>query len=113
MVPALHFAGWQWLALALSTPVVLWGAWPFHRAALANLRHGAATMDTLISVGVLASYLWSTWAVFGDPSQHLYFEVAAVVTTFILAGASSRRGPRRSPVRRCARCWTWAPRTSR
>ncbi len=86
MVSALHFAGWQWLALALSTPVVLWGAWPFHRAAWTNLRHGAATMDTLISVGVLASYLWSTWAVFGDPSQHLYFEVAAVVTTFILAG---------------------------
>jgi Cu+-exporting ATPase len=86
MVSALHFAGWQWLALALSTPVVLWGAWPFHRAAWTSLRHGAATMDTLISVGVLASYLWSTWAVFGDPSQHLYFEVAAVVTTFIVAG---------------------------
>ncbi len=86
MVSALHFAGWQWLALALSTPVVLWGAWPFHRAAWVNLRHGAATMDTLISVGVLASYLWSTWVVFADPSQHLYFEVAAVVTTFILAG---------------------------
>jgi Cu+-exporting ATPase len=86
MVSALHFAGWQWLALALTTPVVLWGAWPFHRAAVANLRHGAATMDTLISVGVLAAYAWSTWTVFGDPSGHLYFEVAAIVTTFILAG---------------------------
>ena len=86
MVSALHFAGWQWLAFALTTPVVLWGAWPFHRAAVANLRHGAATMDTLISVGVLAAYAWSTWTVFGDPSGHLYFEVAAIVTTFILAG---------------------------
>jgi len=86
MVSALHFAGWQWLAFAMTTPVVLWGAWPFHRAAAANLRHRAATMDTLISVGVLAAYLWSTWTVFGDPSGHLYFEVAAVVTTFILAG---------------------------
>ena len=86
MVSALHFAGWQWLAFALTTPVVLWGAWPFHHAALTNLRHGAATMDTLISVGVLAAYLWSTWTVFGDPSGHLYFEVAAIVTTFILAG---------------------------
>ncbi|MBB5166181.1 cation-translocating P-type ATPase [Mycobacterium sp. AZCC_0083] len=86
MVSALHFAGWQWLVFALTTPVVLWGAWPFHRAAVANLRHGAATMDTLISVGVLAAYAWSTWTVFGDPSGHLYFEVAAIVTTFILAG---------------------------
>jgi Cu+-exporting ATPase len=90
MVTALHFAGWQWLAFAMTSPVVLWGAWPFHRAAVANLRHGAATMDTLISVGVLAAYAWSTWAVFGDAlgstRGHLYFEVAAVVTTFILAG---------------------------
>ncbi|HEV7422509.1 MAG TPA: heavy metal translocating P-type ATPase [Mycobacterium sp.] len=90
MVSALHFAGWQWLAFALTSPVVLWGAWPFHRAAWANLRHGAATMDTLISVGVLAAYAWSTWAVSGSAlglaPQHLYFEVAAVVTTFILAG---------------------------
>jgi len=90
MVPAMQFAGWQWLAFALATPVVLWGAWPFHRAAWANLRHGAATMDTLISVGVLAAYLWSTWALLGGAlgraPQHLYLEVAAVVTTFILAG---------------------------
>jgi Cu+-exporting ATPase len=90
MVSALHFAGWQWLAFAMTTPVVLWGAWPFHRAAVANLQHGAATMDTLISVGVLAAYLWSTWTVFGSAlglaPGHLYFEVAAVVTTFILAG---------------------------
>ncbi len=102
MVPALQFENWQWLVLTLASPVVVWGAWPFHRAAWTNLRHGAATMDTLISVGVTAAYLWSVWALFfthagmpgmkmsfnllstGEP--HLYFEVAAAVTTFILAG---------------------------
>ena len=104
MIPALQFDYWQWLALALASPVAVWGAWPFHRAALANLRHRAATMDTLISVGVAAAYLWSVWALFfthagtpgmkmtvsllanGDGGPHLYLEVAAAVTTFILAG---------------------------
>jgi Cu+-exporting ATPase len=104
MVPALQFDYWQWLALALATPVAVWGAWPFHRAALANLRHRAATMDTLISVGVSAAYIWSLWALLftnaGAPGMtmkvsllandgagpHLYLEVAAAVTTFILAG---------------------------
>jgi len=104
MVPALQFDYWQWLALALATPVAVWGAWPFHRAALANLRHHAATMDTLISVGVAAAYLWSLWALLfthagapgmkmtvsllasGEDGPHLYLEVAAAVTTFILAG---------------------------
>ena len=104
MVPALQFDYWQWLALVLATPVAVWGAWPFHRAALANLRHRAATMDTLVSVGVGAAYLWSLWAlVFTDAGMpgmkmtmrllpnnaggtHLYLEVAAAVTTFILAG---------------------------
>ncbi|MGH3637720.1 MAG: heavy metal translocating P-type ATPase, partial [Mycobacterium sp.] len=87
MVSAWQFTGWQWLALALTTPVVAWGAWPFHRAAVTNLRHGAATMDTLVSVGVLASFLWSAYQVLaGDAHQHLYLEVAAVVTTLILAG---------------------------
>src|SRR6188768_1477903 len=67
MFPALQFENWQWLALQLATPVILWGAWPFHRAAWANLRHGAATMDTLISLGVLAAWIWSLYAlVFGD-----------------------------------------------
>jgi Cu+-exporting ATPase len=64
MIPALQFDLWQWLALQLATPVVLWGAWPFHRAAWANLKHGAATMDTLISVGTLAAWLWSVYALF-------------------------------------------------
>ncbi|BBY14744.1 heavy metal translocating P-type ATPase [Mycolicibacterium litorale] len=104
MIPALQFDNWQWLALTLASPVVVWGAWPFHRAALTNLRHGAATMDTLISVGVTAAYLWSLWALFfthaGMPGMtmsfdllpsdtfepHLYLEVAAAVTTFLTAG---------------------------
>lgn len=105
MIPALQFDNWQWLALTAASPVVLWGAWPFHRAAWLNLRHGTATMDTLISVGTLAAWLWSLYAlVFGEagmagmrmsfdliPEQgegadHIYLETAAVVTTFILAG---------------------------
>ena len=105
MIPALQFDHWQWLALQLATPVVLWGAWPFHRAAWANLRHGAATMDTLISLGVLAAWGWSLVALFflgaGEPgmtmafdlvqdpgagAEHIYLEVAAAVTTFLLAG---------------------------
>lgn len=103
MVPLLQFDNWQWLAFALASPVVVWGAWPFHKAAWTNLRHGAATMDTLISVGVTAAYAWSVWALFfthaGMPGMkmpfelistssepHLYLEVAAAVTTFLLAG---------------------------
>jgi Cu+-exporting ATPase len=105
MIPALQFTYWQWLALALAGPVVVWAAWPFHKAAWVNLRHGAATMDTLISLGVSAAFLWSLYALFfgtaGVPGmQHgfeltiermagdgnIYLEVAAGVTTFILAG---------------------------
>ncbi len=105
MVPFLQFDSWQWLSLTLASPVVVWGALPFHRAAWTNLRHGAATMDTLISVGVGAAYLWSLWALFvGDagmpgmrmsftllPAQgagrnDIYLEVASAVTVFIIAG---------------------------
>ena len=104
MIPALQFDNWQWLALQLATPVVLWGAWPFHRAAWANLRHATATMDTLVSLGVLAAWLWSLYALFigdagmpgmrmeieliprGGGGDEIYLETAAVVTTFILAG---------------------------
>ncbi|WP_040782196.1 heavy metal translocating P-type ATPase [Rhodococcus ruber] len=104
MIPALQFDNWQWLTLTLASPVVVWGALPFHRAAWTNARHGAATMDTLISVGVTAAYLWSLWALFfthagmtgmrmsfdllptGSSEPHIYLEVAAAVTTFILAG---------------------------
>ncbi|NGN69945.1 copper-translocating P-type ATPase [Streptomyces sp. A7024] len=105
MVPAWQFEYWQWLSLTLAAPVVVWGAWPFHKAAFTNARHGAATMDTLISVGTIAAFLWSLWALFfgtaGEPGMthpfeltisrtdgagNIYLEAAAGVTTFILAG---------------------------
>ncbi|QZY30682.1 heavy metal translocating P-type ATPase [Nocardioides coralli] len=105
MVPALQVDRWQWLSLALATPVVVWGAWPFHRAAWQNLRHGTSTMDTLVSMGVLAAFGWSLYALFwgtaGEPgmthaftftvartdgSGDIYLEAAAGITTFILAG---------------------------
>jgi Cu+-exporting ATPase len=105
MIPALQFTYWQWISLMLAAPVVTWGAWPFHRAAWTNLLHGAATMDTLVSMGVLAAFAWSLWALlFGtagvpgmvhpfeltiapsDGAGNIYLEVAAGVTTFILAG---------------------------
>ena len=100
MISPLMFTGWQWWALALSAPVVTWGAWPFHRAALMNARHRATTMDTLISIGVTAASAWSIWAmVWGNALEqhagmsmsasdvdHVYFEVAVAVTVFLLAG---------------------------
>jgi Cu+-exporting ATPase len=86
LVPPLQFAGWEWLALALATPVVLWAGWPFHRAAALNLRHGTATMDTLISIGTLAAWAWSATVVVAFPGEHMYFEVGAVTTTLILLG---------------------------
>ncbi|MFF9136733.1 heavy metal translocating P-type ATPase [Streptomyces albogriseolus] len=105
MVPALQFDNWQWLSLTLAAPVVVWGAFPFHKAAWTNARHGAATMDTLVSIGTLAALGWSVWALFfghagmpgmrhgfeftvsrGDGSSSIYLEAAAGVTTFILAG---------------------------
>ncbi|MFE4641770.1 heavy metal translocating P-type ATPase [Streptomyces sp. NPDC056730] len=105
MIPALQFEYWQWLSLTLAAPVVIYAAWPFHRAAWANARHGAATMDTRISVGVSAAFLWSLWALFfghagmpgmthpfeltvarTDGASNIYLEAAAGVTAFILAG---------------------------
>ncbi|MEU4732486.1 heavy metal translocating P-type ATPase [Streptomyces sp. NPDC023588] len=105
MVPALQFDNWQWLSLTLAAPVVVWGAFPFHKAAWTNARHGAATMDTLVSVGTLAAFAWSLWALFfghagmpgmrhgfsftisrTDGSSALYLEVAAGVVSFILLG---------------------------
>nr|WP_203948857.1 heavy metal translocating P-type ATPase [Planotetraspora thailandica] len=95
MVPALRFPGWEWFSLVLATPVVAYGGKPFHRAAWTNLRHGTATMDTLISLGTLAAYAWSLWALLAPAAGHTYLEVAAGVTVFILAGrhfeARSRR----------------------
>ena len=104
MIPALQFRYWPWVSLALATPVAVWGAWPFHRAALVNARHGVATMDTLISVGVAAAYLWSLYALFlgsaGQPGLRMgfawlargsgadatYLEVASGVTALVLLG---------------------------
>lgn len=105
MIPAWQFDNWQWLSLVLATPVVFWGGYPFHRATAVTLRHGSVTMDTLITLGTGAAYLWSVWALFfgmagmtgmrhefaffapdADPSSALYLEVAAGVTVFLLAG---------------------------
>ncbi len=85
-VPALQFTGWDWLGLALATPAVFYGGWPFHRAAVANARHGAATMDTLVSVGTLAAWTWSTVVLLAGMSQILYFDAAAAITALILLG---------------------------
>ena len=86
MLPGLRFEGWEWLALALATPVVFWAGFGFHRAALLNARHLTATMDTLISIGTLAAWSWSTVALLFLDDAHVYYEVAAVITTLILAG---------------------------
>ena len=107
MVPALQFSGWEWVAFALSTPIILWSAWPFHRATLVNLRHGATTMDTLVSLGTIAAYLWSVVALVflgaadnsmsggmslgalfggaGDTPQ-VYFETASAIVALLLLG---------------------------
>ncbi|MEE6271899.1 heavy metal translocating P-type ATPase [Georgenia sp. MJ206] len=118
MIPALQLSGWQWVVAVLSLPVVTWGAWPFHRSAARAARHGASTMDTLVSVGVIAATGWSLWALLlggageigmrmtphlfpadgamGTPAMpELYFEVAAVVTTFLLAGRYAESRSRR------------------
>jgi P-type Cu+ transporter len=105
MARPLQFDNWQWASLTLASPVVVWGAWPFHRAAWVNARHGAATMDTLVSLGVSAAYLWSLWALFlgdagmpgarmafrllpesGSGGDEIYLEVASAVTVFLLTG---------------------------
>lgn len=105
MIPALQFTHWQWLTLTLAAPVAIWGAWPFHRAAWINLRHGGATMDTLVSVGILAALGWSLYALFfgtageagmrmsfhlvtvaGSGTGEIYLEVASAVTVFLLGG---------------------------
>ena len=86
MVPPFGFDGWEWVALALTTPIWAWAGWPFHRAALANARHGAASMDTLISLGTTAAYVWSVVALLALEDAEVYFEVASVITTLILLG---------------------------
>lgn len=115
MVPAWQFPGWQWLSLVLTAPVVLWGGWPFHRATFANLRHGALTMDTLITMGTFAAFGWSLWALLlgsagrwgirhdvvligpvHDATSLVYFEVAAAVTVFLLLGRYIEQRSRRA-----------------
>ncbi|HEX9598312.1 MAG TPA: heavy metal translocating P-type ATPase [Gaiellaceae bacterium] len=86
MVPPLQFAGWEWLAFALATPVVLWAGLPFHRAAALNARHLTATMDTLVSLGTLAAWGWSVVVLLAGLNADVYFEVAGVITTLILLG---------------------------
>ena len=86
MIGRLHFNGWEWVALALGTPVVLWAGWPFHRAAALSLRHRVATMDTLISLGTLAAFGWSVVALVALDNADTYFEVGAVITTLVLLG---------------------------
>jgi Cu+-exporting ATPase len=86
MITPLQFAGWEWVALALATPVVFWGGLAYHRAAALNLRHANATMDTLISLGTLAAWTWSTVVLVGGFDADTYFEVAAVITTLVLLG---------------------------
>src|SRR3954468_6332613 len=101
MVPALMIDGWQWIALVLATPVIFWAGWPFHRATLINVRHGAVTMDTLVSLGTVAAWLWSVSALVllgagssgkeamtdgGGSDAHVYFETAAVIITLLLLG---------------------------
>jgi P-type Cu+ transporter len=86
MVPPLRFAGWEWVALVLAAPVVLWAGSPFHRATVANARHGAVTMDTLISIGTLTALAWSTAVLLFGAEAGSYFEVGAVITTLILVG---------------------------
>lgn len=118
MIPAMQFSGWQWLVTALALPVATWAAWPFHRAAVRAARHGASTMDTLVSIGIVAATGWSLWALLlggageigmtmspslwpaadahgGTGVPELYFEVAAVVTTFLLAGRYAEHRSRR------------------
>ncbi|MEV1020613.1 heavy metal translocating P-type ATPase [Streptomyces sp. NPDC050264] len=115
MIPALQFDNWQWLSLTLAAPVVVWGGLPFHRSAWTNVRHGAATMDTLVSLGTLAAFGWSLWALFlghagmpgirhgftfvterADASSTIYLEVASGVVTFILVGRYLEARARRS-----------------
>ena len=99
MVMAWQFPGWQWLVLALTTPIVAWGGYPFHRAALRSARHGTSTMDTLVSLGTLAAYGWSAFEVLTGGLHlhaHLYFEVAAAVTVFLLAGRFAEARAKRS-----------------
>ncbi|EUA88085.1 putative copper-exporting ATPase [Mycobacterium ulcerans str. Harvey] len=130
MLPALQFRYWQWASLALAAPVIVWAGRPFHQAAWVNLKHGTATMDTLISVGTLAAFLWSLYALFlgtagepgirhpfeltitpGDGASNIYLEVAAGVIAFVLAAGISRSAPSGARAPPCSRYSSSAPKT--
>ncbi|WP_078308254.1 MULTISPECIES: heavy metal translocating P-type ATPase [unclassified Mycobacterium] len=101
MVMPWHFSGWEIVVAALTTPILLWGGYPFHRAAFVNARHGASTMDTLVSLGTIAAYVWSLWVLFASAGHthgdvHVYFEVVAAVTVFLLAGRFAESRAKRS-----------------
>lgn len=103
MVMPWQFPGWQWVAMVLTTPIVVWGGYPFHRAALSSARHGTATMDTLVSLGTSAAFVWSSIVLLaggghppGHRGTHVYFEVAAAVTVFLLAGRYAEAGAKRA-----------------
>ena len=132
MVPPLMFDGWQWVAFVLSTPVILWAAWPFHRATLVNLRHGATTMDTLVSLGTLAAYVWSAVALvfLGAADHDGGMSLGAMFTggdgertstsrrperssRCCCSGGSSRPAPVAARATRSARCSSSAPRPAR
>jgi len=131
MIPSLQFSGWQWLVGLLATPIATWGAWPFHRAAYVNLRHGAVTMDTLVSLGVSVAYLWSVWALFftmaGDigmkmsssiiglstSGDALFFEVASSVTTLVVLGKYLEHRARAQSLRALENLASLNPRSAR
>jgi len=101
MVMPWHFSGWEIVVAGLTTPILLWGGYPFHRAAFVNARHGASTMDTLVSLGTIAAYVWSMWTLFAGAGHthgyvHVYFEVVAAVTVFLLAGRFAESRAKRS-----------------
>ena len=123
MLPAVQFPHWGWVAAALALPVVSWAAWPFHRAAAVNARHLASTMDTRVSIGVTAAYVFSAWQLLADPrltghpgmegmdSGGLYFEVSAVVTTFLLLGRYLEANAKQKAGRRSSSTANGATRT--
>src|SRR5690348_7895291 len=95
MIPSLHFAGWEWVSLALATPVVFYSGWGIHRSTLQSARHGVAQMDTLITLGTLAAWSWSVVVLVAGLDAATYFEVAAVVTALILVGRVLEAGAKR------------------
>lgn len=95
MVPAWQFPGWQWVSLVLTAPIVLWGGWPFHRATIVNARHGAMTMDTLITLGTMAAFGWSVWALFFGSAGRIGLTAPACPSSASASAMSSSSAPER------------------